>query len=172
VEQAGMMALPHACDLFLLPRRQRPYRVLLESEKEKGMPTYRQRPLPVIILSFLLGATSSFAWLWFVLFPASLFSSDHLAALCRPLAIVIFLSCLSLCGLVASGGLWFCQAWAFRTGIMLVVLAFALDLLWIVISLSWDVFEWGAFLLLVLNGITLWLFLEPAVARAMGKRSH
>lgn len=131
------------------------------------MRTRRHRPVHLILLSFLMGAASLFAWLWFVLFPPCLFPADHLAALCRPPAIVIALSGLALLGLLSAGGIWFCQAWAFRLGLMLMVCALALDLLWLALSFSWDLFELGPWLLLVLTGVILSLFLEPAVARAM-----
>lgn len=131
------------------------------------MRKHRNRPVHLVALSLLIGATSLFAWLWFVLLPASLFTADHLAALFRPLVIVIFISSLALLGLVAAGGLWCCRAWAFRGGVTLVVCMLALDILWIALSFSFDVFELGPLLLLALHGVSLFLFLEPAVAGAM-----
>lgn len=85
----------------------------------------------------------------------------------KPPVIVIFISGLAFLGLVTAGGLWFCRAWAFRLGMTLVVCVLALNLLWLVLSFSWNLFELGPFLLLVFNGIILALFLEPTVARAM-----
>lgn len=132
----------------------------------------RPRPLQLILLSFLLGTTSLFAWLWLVVFPASLFLPDPLAALCRPPVLMMTPSHLALLGELATGGLWYCQAWAFRLGLALSVCALALDLLWLALSLSWDLFELGPVLLLVLIGVILLLFLKPAVARAMIIKRH
>jgi hypothetical protein len=126
-----------------------------------------RRPVPLIILSILVGTTSLLAFLWLVLFPALLFRTDHLAAMLKPLVVVIFTSSFVLLGLVTAGGLWCYRAWAFRLGMILVVCTLALDLLWLVLSFSWDLFELGPFLLLALNGIILFFLSDPAVARAM-----
>ena len=131
------------------------------------MPNHLHRPVRLVILSILIGATCFFAFLWFVLFPVLLFRADHLAAMVKPFVIVIFVSSLGLLGLVTAGGLWFCRAWAFRCGMTLVVCALALDLLWIALSFSFDLFEVGPLLLLALNGIILFFLIDPAVARAM-----
>ncbi|HEX7734802.1 MAG TPA: hypothetical protein VF458_08060 [Ktedonobacteraceae bacterium] len=136
------------------------------------MCTRRSRPVHLLFLSVLLGAASLFAWLWLVLFPFCFFFADHLAALYRPPLLVIVLSNLALLGGLATGGLWFRQVWAFRLGLTLVICALALDLLWLVLSFSWDLFELGPALLLALNGVLLSLFLEPAVARAMVVKQH
>lgn len=85
----------------------------------------------------------------------------------KPLVIVIFVSSLALLGLVTACGLWFCRIWAFRCGMTLVVCALALDLLWIALTFSLDLFELGPFLLLVLNVIILFFLIDPAVARAI-----
>jgi hypothetical protein len=53
-----------------------------------------------------------------------------------------------------------------------VVCALAFDLLWLVLSFSWDLFEPGPALLLVLNGVILSLFLKPAAVRAMVVKQH
>jgi hypothetical protein len=66
--------------------------------------------------------------------------------------------------------LWLRRAWTFRFGVTLAVCTLAFDLLWIALSFSFDLFELGPLLLLALNGIMLFLFLEPAVARAMGSK--
>lgn len=131
------------------------------------MRTRRHRPVHLMLLSLFMGAASLFAWLWLVLLPPHLFPADHLAALYRLPAVVIALSGLALLGLLSAGGIWFCQAWAFRLGLLLMVCALALDLLWLALSFSWDLFELGPVLLLLLTGVSLLLFLEPAVARAM-----
>jgi hypothetical protein len=131
------------------------------------MHAHRHKPVHLIVLSLLMGATSLFAWLWLVVLPTRLFLADHLATLYRPPAIVIALSSLALLGGLATGGLWFCQPWAFRLGLTLAVWALALDLLWLALSFSWDLFELGPVLLLGLYGVILSLFLEPTVARAM-----
>jgi hypothetical protein len=136
------------------------------------MHTRHHRPVHLLLLSVLLGVTSLFAWLWLVVFPISFFSADPLAALCRPPALVIVLSSLALLGGLSTGGLWCCQAWAFRLGLTLVVCALALDLLWLVLSFSWDLFELGPVLLLALGGVILALFLKPTVARAMVVKQH
>jgi hypothetical protein len=131
------------------------------------MQNHLHRPVPLVILSLLSGATSLFVFLWFVLFPELLFRADHLAAMVRPLVIVIFISSLALLGLVTALGLWLRRVWAFRWGIVLTASTLALDLLWIVLSFSFDLFEVGLLLLLALNGIILFFFIDPAVARAM-----
>lgn len=74
--------------------------------------------------------------------------------------------------MLSAGSIWFCQAWAFRLGLLLMVCALALDLLWLALSSSWDLFELGPVLLLVLTGVSLVLFLEPAVVRAIVVQQH
>jgi len=136
--------------------------------KAAGGQKRRRRPVHLVALCLLEGVTSLFVLLWFVLLPGMLFHADHLATLFRPVVIAICISILSLLGWVTSGGLWFRRAWAFRFGVTLAVCTLAFDLLWIALSFAFDVFELGPLLLLALNGGLLFLFLEPAVARAMG----
>lgn len=131
------------------------------------MRNHLHRPVSLIILCLLMGVTSLLAFLWLVLLPDLLFRTDHLAALFKPLVIVIFISGLVLLGLVTASGLWFCRTWAFRLGITLLVCVLAFDLLWLVLSFSWDLFELGPFLLLALNGIMLFFLIDPTVARAV-----
>ncbi len=126
-----------------------------------------QRPAHLVALSVLEGATSLFVLLWFVLLPRLLFKADQVAALVRPIALMIFVSMLSALGLITAGGLWDCRAWAFRLGLTLAICSIALVISWLAISFSFDFFELGSLLVLALNSILLFFFLQPTVARAM-----
>ncbi len=127
----------------------------------------------LVALSFLEGVTSLFVLLWFVLLPRLLFKADQVAALVRPIAPVIFVSILSVLGLITVGGLWDCRAWAFRLGLTLAVCSIALAISWLAISFSFAFFELGLLLVLALNSILLFFFLQPTVARAMvSKEQH
>jgi hypothetical protein len=99
-----------------------------------------------------------------------LFPADHLAALCRPPAVVIVLSSFVLRGvLAASGAVRYGQ---FRLGLTLVVCVLAPDLFWLVLSFSWDLLALGPVLLLGLNGVIFSLFLDSTVVSAMVVCQH
>jgi uncharacterized membrane protein (DUF2068 family) len=135
--------------------------------KEAGGQKRRSRPVHLVALCFLEGVTSLCVLLWFVLLPERLFKADQTAAMVRPIARVIFVSTLAVLGLVTACGLWKCRAWAFRLGLMLTVCSMALALFWLAISFPFDFFTLGSLLVLALNSVPLFFFLQPAVARAM-----
>jgi hypothetical protein len=105
-----------------------------------------------------------------VLLPVFFFHTSQVFVEGKLLARLLVASVLSIIGFVVAGGLWMRFPSAFRMGVILAVVTLALASFWIIVSLSSASLDLASFLILILNVLMIFFFLQPAVARAMDSR--
>jgi hypothetical protein len=129
-----------------------------------------RRPTHLGGLIVLEGINSLFLLLWGVFLSVFPLHASQQIVEGKLLARFLVASVCSIVGLVVAGGLWMRLPSAFRLGLTLAVFTLALAIFWTVLSLANASFDVGSSLVLILNVMMIFFFLQPAVARAMVSR--
>lgn len=84
------------------------------------------------------------------------------------MAIILVIALLSICHLIAAGGLWKRQQWAFRLGVNVTVFTLGIDLFLLLLALLEHLaFDGGAVCALLLTCVLLGCFLRSEVIKAI-----